>query len=53
MTDIDWPEKFRNSEFAKQAYQNDHYPCRKCDHCQKPYRGPALYCSLTCALDDA
>jgi hypothetical protein len=22
-------------------------------HCGKPYRGPAVYCSLACALADA
>jgi hypothetical protein len=26
---------------------------RPCDKCGKPYRGPAVYCSLTCALADA
>lgn len=26
---------------------------RRCDHCQALYRGPAVYCSLECALADA
>jgi hypothetical protein len=25
---------------------------RNCDHCGKPYCGPAVYCSLACALAD-
>jgi ribosomal protein S27AE len=29
------------------------FPERPCDRCGKPYRGPAVYCSLTCALADA
>jgi hypothetical protein len=26
---------------------------RACDHCGKPYHGPAVYCSFACALADA
>ena len=32
---------------------NARFPERPCDKCGKPYRGPAVYCSLTCALADA
>lgn len=34
-------------------YVNARFPERPCDKCGKPYRGPAVYCSLTCALADA
>jgi len=34
-------------------YRDACYSERPCDHCGKPYRGPAVYCSLTCALSDA
>lgn len=50
---VAWPTKFRDTEFARKAYENDAYPTRQCDHCGKPYRGPAVYCSLACALADA
>lgn len=35
------------------AYRDDTYPERPCDHCGKLYRGPAVYCSLECAVADA
>jgi hypothetical protein len=35
------------------SYFDDGFPERECDHCGKPYRGPAVYCSLECALADA
>lgn len=38
---------------AKAAYRDDAYPQRVCDRCRGLYRGPAVYCSLQCALDDA
>jgi len=34
-------------------FRNDNYPERPCDRCGKPYRGPAVYCSIACAEDDA
>jgi hypothetical protein len=34
------------------AYRDDSYPERACDHCGKPYRGPAVYCSFDCAIAD-
>jgi hypothetical protein len=38
---------------AVDAYIDETYPERNCDYCQRPYRGPAVYCSLRCAQDDA
>jgi hypothetical protein len=35
------------------GYRDDAFAERPCDHCSKPYRGPAVYCSLACALADA
>jgi hypothetical protein len=35
------------------AYRDDRFAERSCDHCGKPYRGPAVYCSLECAVADA
>jgi hypothetical protein len=40
-------------ERARSAYRDDRYEERACDHCAKLYRGPAVYCSLECALADA
>ena len=38
---------------AEAAYRNDKFPERACDHCGSLYRGPAVYCSLGCAIEDA
>jgi hypothetical protein len=38
---------------ARRAYRDETFPERACDKCGKLYRGPAVYCSLTCALADA
>ena len=38
---------------AEEAYRDDRFPERPCDRCGKPYRGPAVYCSLTCAIAHA
>lgn len=38
---------------AEAAYIDPAYPERPCDLCGKLYQGPAVYCSLKCALDDA
>jgi len=38
---------------SNDAYRDDTFPERPCDRCGKPYRGPAVYCSLTCAIADA
>jgi len=35
------------------GWRDDSYPPRDCDRCGKSYRGPPVYCSLKCALDDA
>jgi hypothetical protein len=43
----------RTTAFARAAYRNDSFPARLCDHCGTPYRGPAVYCSLECAVADA
>lgn len=37
----------------RELYEDVSYPARECDHCGKTYRGPAVYCSLECALADA
>lgn len=34
-------------------YSDPTFPERRCDFCGLPYRGPAVYCSLECALADA
>lgn len=34
-------------------YIDERFDERACDHCGKPYRGPAVYCSLKCAQADA
>jgi hypothetical protein len=40
-------------ERAEAAYHNDRFAERPCDNCGELYRGPAVYCSLKCALADA
>jgi RecJ-like exonuclease len=35
------------------AYRDPQFPERACDKCGELYRGPAVYCSLRCALADA
>jgi hypothetical protein len=35
------------------SYHDDACEPRACDHCSATYRGPAVYCSLECALADA
>lgn len=47
------PLPYRATEFARAAYRDDSYQERDCDHCGKPFRGPAIYCSLECAVADA
>jgi hypothetical protein len=48
------PETMIYSECDPEAaYQDDTLEPRKCDYCAKEYRGPAVYCSLACALGDA
>lgn len=38
---------------AEAAYADARFAERACDRCGKLYRGPAVYCQLTCALEDA
>jgi len=38
---------------AKMAYFDVRCPERLCDHCGRPYRGPAVFCCLECAVADA
>lgn len=38
---------------ARTAYHDPSYPPRDCDACGRHYTGPAVYCSLGCALADA
>jgi ribosomal protein S27AE len=35
------------------SYRDDSFPPRACDRCGESYRGPAVYCSIKCALEDA
>lgn len=34
------------------SYRDDRCEERHCDFCGGRYRGPAVYCSLTCAMED-
>lgn len=34
-------------------YDDPSFPERTCDKCGRQYRGPAVYCSLECAVADA
>jgi hypothetical protein len=50
------PQHDRMTEFARATfpgYLDDRYPKRECDRCGAQYRGPAVYCSLACAIADA
>ena len=38
---------------AVEAYHDDSKPWRECDHCGRSYRGPSVYCCVSCALADA
>jgi hypothetical protein len=37
-------------ERARRAYVDETFEERACDHCGKPYRGPAVFCSYECAV---
>jgi DNA-binding transcriptional ArsR family regulator len=41
------------SAIAEAAYYDNSYRARDCDRCGKSYQGPAVYCSLVCAVADA
>lgn len=38
---------------AGRAYHDPTCPLRTCEACGRAYRGPAVYCSLSCAELDA
>jgi hypothetical protein len=38
---------------SRSAFRNDSCEERKCDHCEQPYRGPAVFCCHACAMADA
>ncbi len=38
---------------AYARYRDSSFPERNCDNCRKPYKGPAVYCCLGCALADS
>lgn len=38
---------------ARSTYHNPTFDPRRCYHCGETYTGPAVYCSLDCALADA
>ena len=40
-------------EDGSRGYRDDTCPERMCDRCSRLYRGPAVYCSLECAIADA
>ena len=35
------------------SYTDESFAERQCDYCHKPYRGPTVYCSFSCAIADA
>lgn len=35
---------------ARAMYRDSSQPERNCDHCEQPYRGPAVFCCLRCTL---
>jgi hypothetical protein len=39
--------------YAKDPHADPGWPERTCDHCGKVYRGPAVFCSRSCAIGDA
>lgn len=38
---------------ARESYHDSAYPQRQCDFCGRFYTGPAVYCSLDCAMEDS
>lgn len=38
---------------AEALYHDSSFPARACDYCGRSYTGPAVYCSLDCALADS
>lgn len=60
---MDWPqgapgqpppgEDEAVTTFARSRYSDTSCPPRACDHCQRTYQGPNIYCSFECAIADA
>lgn len=54
---IDWGTFLGAERLGKDEMQAKYfdptYPSRECDFCGENYTGPAVYCSLGCALEDA
>jgi hypothetical protein len=48
-----WSWTAKTEPCPRAAYRDSSFNERECDHCGERYRGPAVYCSLTCALADA
>lgn len=46
-------DKPQDTDYPRDPYKDDRYPERECDYCHHSYKGPAVYCSLRCALVDA
>jgi len=44
---------WQRERLVREAYSNPSYAERQCDRCGQSYRGPAVYCSLDCAVADA
>ena len=43
----------RDDDGDEDVYRDPSFSERECDRCGRPYRGPAVYCSLECAIADA
>jgi hypothetical protein len=39
--------------WARARYRDDSFPSQVCEKCGQTYHGPAVYCSLDCAVADA
>ena len=46
-------ELVEGSRQSMASYVDASKPERECEYCGRLYRGPAVYCSLQCALADA
>ena len=54
--DLDHADRLRRTETVAKAmarYHNPKLAARLCDLCGRSYHGPAVYCSLVCAVRDA
>jgi hypothetical protein len=49
---ITFPSSNEDEKINVAGYRDDKFPEWLCAHCGKPYRGPAVHCSLACALAD-